>query len=422
MYCKVAFFLFATLFSFQKIQARQLSCSISAESAILINADTGKVLYAKNAHTPRFPASVTKVATALYTIKFFPHLMNVRVKCSQKALGCLKEAEKSKNNFSKYPSYVLETDMSHMGLKVGEEMSFRDLLLGMMIVSADDASNCIAEVAGNGSIESFMQGMNAYLTKLGLQNTKLLNPHGLHHPEHVSTAYDIALLCREAMRDSTFSQIVKMSKFERPNTNKQKAVTMHSSNKLLIKTSPYYFSETTGIKTGYHRRARHTLASSAEKGDRRLIAVVLSVDKRPAKFQDSKKLFEMAFQEEKVQKMVVASGEQPFERHVPNGAKTLSTFTQKPLALSYYPSEEPDMRCQLIWDEKTAPIKKGDRVGELQLLADGLCVATTPLYAANEVDKSLGARCKAILKHPLSLTLFFGLFLVAVYYLFCRKR
>lgn len=287
------------LFSAGFLHAKPLSCSVSAESAILMNADTGKVLFQKNALQPRYPASITKIATGLYIIKFFPHLMNTGVCCSREALKCVTEAEKSQGNYSKYPSYVLETDMSHMGLKVGEEMSFRDLLLGTMIVSGDDAANVIAETAGDGSIDHFMQGMNTYMTSLGLKNTKLLNPHGLHHPEHVSTAYDIALLTREALNDPLYMEIVKMSCFNRPETNKQEAVTLQQTNKLIVKSNEHYYPYATSGKTGYHRRARHNLAATAEKDGRRLIAVVLCCDKRPQIFHDTKTLFQTAFKEKK---------------------------------------------------------------------------------------------------------------------------
>lgn len=138
------------LFSVGSLQAKPLSCSVAAESAILMNANNGKILFQKNAFQPRYPASITKIATGLYTVKFFSHLMNKRIICSREALKCVTEAEKCQGDYSKYPSHVLETDMSHMGLKVGEEMSFRDLLLGTMIVSGDDASNVIAETAGKG--------------------------------------------------------------------------------------------------------------------------------------------------------------------------------------------------------------------------------------------------------------------------------
>lgn len=427
MQLKIGFFVAISFFiCCGFLHAKPLSCSVSAESAILMNADTGKILFQKDSLKQRYPASITKIATGLYTIKFFSHLMDARVRCSQLALKCITEDEKSKDNYSKYPSYVLETDMSHMGLKVGEEMNFRDLLLGTMIVSGDDASNVIAETAGNGSIKHFMQGMNDFLVSLGLKNTKLFNPHGLHHPEHVSTAYDIALLTREALKDPYYMEIVKMSQFERPKTNKQEAVTLQQTNKLIVKTSTHYYPYATGGKTGYHRRARYNLAATAEKDGRRLIAVVLSCETRPNVFEDTKKLFETAFQEKKIERTIFAQGAQTFQWEVPGGKTTASTYTQEPLLLSFYPSEEPEMRCLLVWDNVVAPLKKGDRIGELQLLADNLPVKKIALLAANDVESSffysLRKGIAAFAANPLLLIVFGGVLLLSLYFLFKRNK
>ncbi len=386
-----------------------------------MNADTGKVIFAKNPHEPHYPASITKIATGLYTLKHYSHLLNKRIRCPQEALGCLTEAEKSKANYSKHPSYILETDMSHMGLKVGEEMLFRDLLHGTLVVSADDASNVIAHTAGNGSIESFMHGVNTYLARLGLKNTKFLNPHGLHHPEHVSTAYDIALLCREAMKDPVFSDILKLPSFNRPKTNKQPPTTLHQTNKLVVKTSPHYYPHALWGKTGYHRRARHNLASAAERNGRRLIAVVLNVDKRADIFHESRKLFEMAFAEVKLTKLLAPKGSQSFQYKAQGASGSVSTY--EPLQHAYYPSEEPKFSCQLVWDEVKAPIAKGQAVGKLQLFADGNRVQEVVLYAANPVDEMLSHKVmQKVSQHPILWSLLGLVLLGVIFQRALRKR
>lgn len=422
---KVILVCFSLVFS-GFLYAKPLSCSISAESAILINADTGKILFQKNAYQPKYPASITKIATGLYVIKSFPHLMDRRIRCSQNALKCLTEAEKSKGNYSKYPSYILETDMSHMGLKVGEEMGFRDLLLGAMIVSGDDACNVIAETAGDGSIERFMEGMNRYLATLGLKNTKFLNPHGLHHPEHVSTAYDIAQLTREVLNNPRCLEIMKMSRYERPETNKQKAVTMKQTNKLIVKSSPYYYPYAIAGKTGYHRRARHNLSSIAEKEGRRLIAVVLSCEKRAQIFQDTIKLFQTAFDEEKIQRTLFLKGIQKFQRDIAGGKVPVSTYTQEPLAISFYPSEEPKIHCRIAWDSVVAPVKKGSHVGELQLLADDVLVKKVGLFAGNDVDvlfsHLLWQKSSALTTHPWGMLALSGVLFLTPYFLLKRRN
>ena len=220
--------------------------------------------------------------------------------------------------------------------------------------------------------------------------------------------------------------MVKMTRYERPKTNKQQAVTLHQTNKLIVPTSAHFYPYATGGKTGYHRRARHNLAATAEKDGRRLIAVVLSCEKKENRFHDTKKLFEAAFQEEKTVRSVLARGAQAFQREVSGGKTAVSTYTKEALSLSFYPSEEPEMRCQLVWDKVVPPIKKGDRVGELLLLADNIEVKKIALLSANDVEMSFSyamqQKCAALLASSISLIALGGLLLLALYFLLTRKR
>lgn len=362
-----------------------LKVEIESDCALLINANNGKVLFAKNASQPMYPASCTKVAFALYAIKHHQRLFNQKLICSRNATKSLPESQKSRNNFNNVPSYVLETDASHMGLKVGEEMSFYNLLKASMVVSADDASNMIAETMGEGSIEKCVQDVNFYLTRIGCKNTHFTNPHGLHHPDHVTTAYDLALICREAMKEPLFAEMAKMTFFQRPKTNKQQAVTLRQTNRLLNKSSPFYYPYAAGIKTGYHRRAGHCLTAQAEKNGRNLISVILHGGK-DQRFHDTKKLFDTAFQESIVKRAFFSPGPQSFERVLEEASSPIKTITKEPLTYSFYPSEEPAVSCQLVWQEVTIPLKKDSRVGELQLFVDGALYQKTELFAAHDVE------------------------------------
>lgn len=362
-----------------------LHVDVQATSAILINADTGKVLFSKNATKSMYPASCTKIAYALYAMKFHESLFNKKIICSQNALKSMSEAQKSKNNFANVPSYVLETDASHMGLKVGEEMRFYDLLEGTMIVSADDASNVMAEVMGGGSIQKCVDDVNRFIASLGCKNTHFTNPHGLHHPEHVTTAADLALLCQEAMRVPLFRKMAKTVRYERPKTNKQSPVFLQQTNRLLIKGNTYYYPPCVGIKTGYHRRAGHCLTAQAEKNGRSLISVVLQ-STREDRFKDTKKLFETAFAETKIERTILPAGPQTFSRHIKGAKNVLTTHTQDPLSLHYYPSEEPKFRCELVWHAVELPLTNDSIVGELLLYADGAKVQQVHLYATTSID------------------------------------
>jgi D-alanyl-D-alanine carboxypeptidase len=157
----------------------------------------------------------------------------------------------------------------------------------------------------------------------------------------------------------------------------------------MIKSSPHFYQHATGGKTGYHRRARHNLASSAEKNGRKLIAVVLNVDNRSDIFTESKKLYDLAFNEKPVTKHLIPAGSQTFVCESIDGKEPIATFTEQSLSHTYYPSEEPEMRCQLAWDNVVAPVAKGTRVGEIQLFADGTCIKKIDLFAASATEKKL---------------------------------
>ncbi len=365
-----------------------IQVDLDCTSAVLINAETGKILYEKNASKPLYPGSCTKVAFALYAIKFYQPVFDRRLIASHNSVKSLSEAHKSKNNYSFHPSHILETDSSHMGLKVGEEMTFYELLEGSMIVSGDDASNVLAEVMGNGSIQKCVDDVNRYVKSLGLHHTHFMNPHGLHHPEHVSTALDLAKLSQEAMKDPLFRQIVSKPVYTRPKTNKQASVQLRTTNRLLLKGSGHYFPHATGIKTGYHRRAGHCLAAHAEKNGRSLIAVVLQAKSRDGRFQDTTKLFHAAFEETKISHTYLAAGPQPFSQDINGGTTPLLTATQEPITHTFYPSEKPEVRCQLVWHQLSLPVYKGEPVGELLFHADNQLTQKVTLFAANDVQET----------------------------------
>jgi D-alanyl-D-alanine carboxypeptidase (penicillin-binding protein 5/6) len=386
-YLVVFLFVFSTTL-FADLDAA-LDVKVGCTSAVLVNSKTGKVLFEKNASQPMYPASCTKIAFALYAIKFHEPIFKKRISASQNALKTLPEAQKSKNNFTAHPSYVLESDASHMGLKVGEEMTFYDLLEATMVVSADDASNVIAEVMGNGSIDRCVSEVNRYMQSLGLSSTRFTNPHGLHHPDHVTTAHDLAKLSVEAIKYPHFQKMAKMPRFSRPKTNKQASVQLQSTNRLLVKGTGAYYGPAVGIKTGYHRRAGHCLVAQAEKNDRSLIAVILQGANRDERFNDAKKLFQAAFDEKKITKTYLAAGNQSITTEVDGATTPLHTFTTEAIFHSFYPSDEPKTRCELVWGDLVVPIQQGAVVGELLFYADDEMAKKVTLFAATDVEESL---------------------------------
>lgn len=391
-----------------------LKLQVHAQSAILINPDNGAILFEKNAHELHFPASTTKIATAIYALSQKGSQLDDKVVADQEAIGWVTEEAKKRSNYTLAP-YLLVPGSSHIGIKKGEILTFRDLLYGMMLASGDDAANVIAQYV-SGSIPKFMEELNAYLKQIGCKNTVLYNPHGLHHPNQQTTAYDLAILTKEALNNPIFCEIISTSRYTRPKTNKQEASTLVQSNKLL-RSGQYFYPKAIGVKTGYLSLARNTFVAAAKDGDRKLIAVLLKVDERKDIFLDSIKMFDAAFNQPKVQRTLLKGGPQKFSFSLAGAERGVQTYIQNDLKIEYYPAEEPQLKSYLSWDELKLPIVKNQHVGTL-ILKDsfGKEIQTVPLYAAEDVKETWLHRVKNVKwlgkGLGIALFLFFGGFIL----------
>ncbi|TMW73652.1 D-alanyl-D-alanine carboxypeptidase family protein [Alteribacter natronophilus] len=236
----------------------------SAQGAVLIELESGRVLYEKEAHTQMRIASITKIMTALLAIEE-GNLEDI-VTVSARAEG---------------------TEGSSLYLYAGEKLPLRDLVYGLMLRSGNDAAVAIAEHIG-GSLEGFVYMMNEKAREIGMSGTVFNNPHGLDdHEEHYSTAYDMALLTKYAMENSAFRE-VSGTKSYRASERENGYRVFNNKNRLLTQLYPY----STGGKTGYTKRAKRTLVSTAAKDGLELAAVTLNAG---SDWQDHMNMFNWAF-------------------------------------------------------------------------------------------------------------------------------
>ncbi len=360
------------------LMAKQLDVEVSARSAILMNATTGAILFEKHAHVPTHPASTTKIATALFVLEKGVNLEGMVTVSSE----CLKM--RSLNNRDLSPPYRLDKDGSMMDLKRGETVSFETLLHGLMLVSGNDAANVIAETMA-GSIPQFMEMLNEYLEGLGCQNTQFCNPHGLTHPDHWSTAYDLALMTKRALQFPTFRKLVSTLQYTKPKTNKQPPSELKLFNHLLKPKSRYYYPKAIGVKTGHTSAAQYTLVAAAEHEGRTLIAVLLGIEKMGTRYEEAKRLFEAAFAEEKTSRRLMGP-ENIFTKEISGSKIPLKAILLKPLSIAFFPSEEPKCKAALHWDLRSLPIRKGEKVGEVHICDEwGICLQKGDLVALEEV-------------------------------------
>lgn len=257
-----------------KLEADQLY----ALSAVLITAGKGDVIFEKDPYTIRFPASTTKILTVLLGIMLVEDL-NQKVTVSETALN-------------------IPADSSTMGLKAGEEISFMDVLYGTMLLSGNDGANVIAETV-SGSIPAFVDLMNEMAANIGCINTHFANAHGYHDDNHYTTAYDMALIAREAMKNELFRKISDTVTYTIARTNLQKARTITTKSEYMLpgseeKPNKYYFPDATGIKTGSHSHSGYCFVGSASRDGVDLISVVFFTGKR-ARWADTIKLMNYGF-------------------------------------------------------------------------------------------------------------------------------
>ena len=333
---------------------------IVAESAIVVEASTGRVVYEKNADMQSSPASMTKMMTCLLALD---------------ELGRHQDVMISKN--------AAETEDVPLGLAAGDVFSADELLRGMMLASDNGAAVAIAE-ASAGSVGKFVAQMNDEAAKLDMKDTHFANPNGLTLPGHYSTARDMAKLARYAMTKKEFRDIVGIQQAPiRWSLPKNKVLMVENSNKLLG-----HYDGMTGIKTGWTMAAGGCLAASAKRNGLELIAVVMKAPDAHVRFDDARKLLDYGFSQTKLKRGIRRDH---LKKSVWVRGGTQATVAVHPVEDVNYPvigGEDPK-RYTVTYDLPKmidAPVKDGTVVGKLVLHYDGKPVGTVDL-AAEKADK-----------------------------------
>ncbi|NLL69803.1 MAG: D-alanyl-D-alanine carboxypeptidase [Epulopiscium sp.] len=248
--------------------------TILSESAIVMEAKTGKVIYEKNIHQQYFPASITKIMTAYLALEY----------------GDLDGIV----TFSEEAVFSIERNSSHLWMVPEEQITLEQALYGMMLQSANEVSNGIAEFI-SGSVEDFTKLMNQKAQALEAYQTHFVNPHGLHDEQHYTTAYDMALIAKEAFKNPKFREIIQTPRYEIPPTNKNDIRYLHNQHYMLPnRKTKYLYEGCLGGKTGYTDQARHTLVTYAVKDGMELICVILKSEK-PQMYEETTELLNYGF-------------------------------------------------------------------------------------------------------------------------------
>ncbi|HAA90437.1 MAG: D-alanyl-D-alanine carboxypeptidase DacF [Thermoanaerobacterales bacterium 50_218] len=359
----VTFTIFLQLFPVSLAEAEaNVPLETNAVSAVLMEASTGKILYSKEPHKRVAPASVTKVMTLLVAVEA---IAKGKVSWEDRVIAS-EEAWKLGG--------------SQIWLEPGEEFSLREMLIAIAVGSANDACVAVAEHIA-GSHQAFVHLMNQKAKSLGLKNTHFVNAYGLPAEDHYTSAYDMAQICRECLKYPELLELTSIKHYDKLRGGRPK---LDNTNKLL-----WWYQGTDGFKTGWTSEAKYCLASTVKRDGLRLICCVFGVPEPRGHFRESIKIYnwgfanyafrEVASPEKVIISVPVAKGEK--DKVKVGVAKKAGVVVKK--------GEDVEVKTQAnLPSLVAAPVRKGEVLGELLILADGKAVEKVPLVAKESVPRA----------------------------------
>ncbi|MDR1914522.1 MAG: D-alanyl-D-alanine carboxypeptidase [Clostridiales bacterium] len=372
----IAFLLLYTLLiyiSSIQVSAEQIpKPSINSEAVTLMDADTGIILYKKNMDKREYPASITKVMTALLTIENLD--LDEKVPFSHEAV------------------FSLPSGASNIAMNEGDSLTVKDALHGLLLASANEVANALAEHMA-GSIDAFAEMMTARAAELGALDTHFVNPSGLHDENHYTTAYDMALIMREAVSNPLFVDIISTISYEIPPTETQpEPRPLYNSNKMIQPGGNFQRNYVLGGKTGYTGEAMHTLVNLAQNDGINLISVTMHAEKNQP-YTDTAALFDYGFgiyREAKIFDNEDFFGRADVVVDLENPDEVIPIALYADAIISgRYPSGVSEYTVNHVIKLRetiVAPVEKGEPMGLLQIKYQDITLAEVGLFAAENVQ------------------------------------
>ena len=340
--------------------------TVTAKAAVLIDGKTGTVLFESNSHEELPPASVTKIMSMLLVLE------------------AEDRGQISLDDVVTISDRAAEMGGSQMYMEPGETHTVEELLKGAAMASANDACVALAEFVA-GSEEAFVDMMNSRAEELGMVNTHFENTNGLPVADHFSSAYDIALMSKELMKHEEIKEwlVTWMDTVNVGLEGKQKEFGLTNTNKLIKQ-----YTGATGIKTGFTADAKFCLSGSAQRGDMELIGVILGAETSDIRFSEMKAMLDYGFavyDSVNIGEKGLSLGTVAVEKGTADSvegvlAEDISVLTKK--------EEKQQISKEIIIEESvTAPVKKGDRLGEIRVLKNGEIIETYDIVAETDVDR-----------------------------------
>ena len=362
-------FLLITLLCCKSFAIENLN--VNANAALIIETNTGKVIYEKDGDEQNYPASVTKILTAILVLENC-NLDDVAI-ASESAISQIPDG------------YVVAP------LKVGEEMKIKDLLYALMLKSANDAAYVLAEHVGK-NVDFFADMMNQKAKEIGCTGSHFVNPNGIHNERHYTTANDMYLIAKYAMKNEEFVKIVSTMEYTLPSTNKYEAEdrVMRNTNSFINPDSSFYNKNVRGIKTGTTAQAGNCLITDVARDGLEFITVLLGAETSSGKFSETEKMINYAYDNYTLTK-IHSKGDVIKTIEIENATeetKSLNVLIDSEIIVINNKENDANKTIPNIKlnDEILAPIMAGDELGTISFDVDGLQY-DAKLIAANDVEK-----------------------------------
>jgi len=347
--------------------AKAFELQLQSKAALLMEAYTGEIILAVNEHEKLYPASVTKIMTLLLALEAL-----------ERGDITLKDVVTVSENASSFGG-------STLFLSPGDQVDLESLLIGIAVGSGNDASVALAEHLA-GSEEAFVERMNNKAAEMGMKNTNFVNCTGLHHAEHYTTAYDVALMSREIIKYPRFFSWSKIWMDENFLEGKIKSgkVFLSNTNRLIR-----YYRDCDGIKTGYTAQSGHSISATAERDGTRFIAVVLNAPSSDIRYEEARSLLDFGFTNyytvtfaNKKEKIATL----PVEKGV---LKEVDVVTAEMLSLLVKKGEEQGFKTEIDLPRKLkAPLYQENKVGKMMVLEGEKVLKEVDLEVSQEIEKA----------------------------------
>ena len=341
-----------------------LNLAENAKSAILIEASTGTIIYEKNSHEKLAPASMTKMMSMLLIVE------------------TIEDGKLSWNQMITTSENASSMGGSQILLETGEKMSVEDLFKGIAVASGNDAVVALSEAVA-GTEEEFVNMMNQRAKELGLEDTNFKNPHGLDTANHYTSAYDMAMIAKELVRHEKVLEFTSIYE-DYLREDQENKVWLVNTNKLVK-----FYDGMDGLKTGYTKEAGYCLTATAKRGDTRFITVVMGEEDTKTRNSETTSMMDYAFGQYEVEKVLDKKRTVGTVRVEKGKVDTIQLVPMDDVTIL---NKKSDQKKNSNYEVKTktitAPIKKGEQVGELILEVDGEEKRTVPLTVQESIEKA----------------------------------